>query len=135
MPVQPLRRWYLPSNSPSGSSEARYTSAEFLRRACAWFRERGSLSLRPKPAKIARKYRVPWADLLQKVFAIDVLACPDCNGRMQLVAFIAQAMVAKRILDHLGLDSTGPPIARAAPPPEQVDLGPSYGAANPIYPE
>jgi hypothetical protein len=47
-------------------------------------------------AKIARKYRVPWADLLQKVFAIDVLACPDCNGRMQLIAFIAQATVAKR---------------------------------------
>ncbi len=69
---------------------------------------------------------------LQKVFAIDVLACPDCNGRIQL---IAEAMVAKRILDHLGLDSTGPPVARAAPPPEQVDLGPSYGGADPIYPE
>ncbi len=40
-----------------------------------------------------------------------------------------------RVLDHLGLDSTGPPVARAAPPPEQVDLGPSYGAADPIYPE
>jgi hypothetical protein len=93
--------------------------------------------LRAKPAKIARKYRVPWADLLQKVFAIDVLACPDCNGRMQLIAFITQATVAKakRILDHLGLESTGPPVARAAPPPEQVDLGPSYGAADPIYPE
>jgi hypothetical protein len=64
-----------------------------------------------------------------------VLACPDCNGRMQLIAFIAQATVAKRILDHLGLGSTGPPVARAAPPPEQVDLGPSYGAADPIYPE
>src|SRR6266545_3583287 len=37
--------------------------------------------LRAKPAKIARKHGVPWADLLQKVFAIDVLACPDCNGR------------------------------------------------------
>jgi hypothetical protein len=83
--------------------------------------------LRAKPPKIARKYRVPWADLLQKVFAIDVLACPNCNGRMQLIAFIAQVTVAKRILDHLGLDSTGPPVARAAPPPEQVDLGPSYG--------
>ncbi len=54
---------------------------------------------------------------------------------MQLIAFIAQATVAKRILDHLDLDSTGPPVARAAPPPEQVDLGPSYGAADPIYPE
>ena len=51
---------------------------------------------------------------------------------------IAQAAVAKRILGHLGLDSTGPPVARAAPPPEQVDLGPSYDAhhsANPTYHE
>jgi hypothetical protein len=55
----------------------------------------------------------------EKVFAIDVLACPDRNGRMQLIAFIAQATVAKRILDHLDLDSTRPPVARAAPPPEQ----------------
>ena len=93
---------------------------------------------KPRRAKTARIYRVPWADLLKKAFAIDVLACPECTGRMQVIAFIAQARVAKRILDHLGLDSTGPPVARAAPPPEQVDLGPSYDAydaADPTYPE
>jgi len=52
----------------------------------------------------ARTYRVPWADLLTKVFAVDVLASP-CGGRLQFIAFIAEAAVAKRILDHLGLDS------------------------------
>ncbi len=57
---------------------------------------------REKPARTGRTHRVPWADL-KRVFAIDVLACPDCDGRMQLIAFIAQATVAKRILDHLGL--------------------------------
>jgi hypothetical protein len=31
------------------------------------------------------------------------------NGRMQIIPFMAQATVAKRVLDHLGLDSTGPP--------------------------
>ncbi len=71
----------------------------------------------------------------RKVFAIDVLACPECNGRMQVIAFIAQATVAKRILDHLGEDSTGPPVARVAAPPEQVEPGPSYDVADPIYPE
>ncbi len=34
-------------------------------------------------------YRVPWADLLEKVFAIDVLACPECGGRLRVIAFIA----------------------------------------------
>ena len=39
-----------------------------------------SLGAQPTPAKLdrpARTYRVPWADLLKKVFAVDVLACPD----------------------------------------------------------
>jgi uncharacterized protein YbaR (Trm112 family) len=54
----------------------------------------------------ARTHRIPWADLLRKVYAIDVLACPECSGRMQLIAFIVEAKVAKRILDHLALDST-----------------------------
>ncbi len=68
----------------------------------------------------ARTYRVPWADLLRKVFAVDVLACP-CGGRLQLIAFIAEATVAKRILDHLGLDSRGPPLARSQAPPDALD--------------
>jgi uncharacterized protein YbaR (Trm112 family) len=73
--------------------------------------------------------------LLRKVYAIDVLACPECSGRMQLIAFIAEAKVAKRILDHLALDSTGPPVARAQPHAELLEPGPDYGAADPVYPE
>ncbi len=46
----------------------------------------------------------------RRSFEIDVLACPECGGRMQLIAFIAEARVAKRILDHLALDSTGDPV-------------------------
>lgn len=40
---------------------------------------------------------------------MDVLACPDCGGRLKLIAFVADACVAGRILDNLGLDSRGPP--------------------------
>ena len=83
--------------------------------------------------KTARTYRIPWADLLRKVFAIDVLACPECTGRMQLIAFIAEARVAKRMLDHLGEDSTGPPLARAQAQPEQLDPGPDYAAQDVTY--
>ena len=36
---------------------------------------------RPKRAtETARTRRIPWADLLAKVFEIDVLACPECGG-------------------------------------------------------
>jgi hypothetical protein len=38
--------------------------------------------------------------LLAKVFEIDVLACPECGGRMMLIAFIAAPTIAKRILDE-----------------------------------
>jgi uncharacterized protein YbaR (Trm112 family) len=90
-------------------------------------------SRRAKPAKTTRSYRVPWADLLRKVFALDVLACPECNGRMRLI--MAEARVAKRILDHFGEDSTGPPPARAQAQQETLEPEPDYGAADPIYPE
>ncbi len=43
--------------------------------------------------------------------------------------------VARRILDHLGLDSTGPPLARVQAQPELLDPGPDYSAPDPIYPE
>ena len=43
-----------------------------------------------------RAYRIPWSELLKKVFAIDVLAflaCPVCSGRMKIIAYIASATV------------------------------------------
>ncbi len=52
---------------------------------------------------------------------------------MELLAFIAEAGVAKKILDHLGLASTGPPLARAAAPEVAADHGPEYGGADPSY--
>ncbi len=82
----------------------------------------------------ARTYRIPWADLLKRVFAVDVLACP-CGGRLQLTAFIAEATVAKRILDHLGLDSRGPPLARDQAPPDALDPAPSYDGTDPVFPD
>jgi hypothetical protein len=81
----------------------------------------------------ARTYRVPWAELLRKVFALDVLACPECSGRMQLIAFIASEAVARRILDHLGLDATGPPLARAQAPDDLLDPAPGHDVVDPVY--
>ncbi len=89
----------------------------------------------PKRAtETARTYRIPWAELLAKVYEIDVLACPECGGRMELIAFIAEPTVAKRILDHLGLDSTGPPLAPPrASEPDSVEPAPAYDVADPVY--
>lgn len=65
-----------------------------------------------------------------------MLACPSCAGRLEIIAFIAEAGVAKRILDHLGMDSQAPPVARARAPGDAGALGdsePDYAAGDPIY--
>ncbi len=78
---------------------------------------------------------MPWADLLKKVFALDVLACPECGGRLRLIAFIAEARVARRILDHLGLDATGPPAAPARAQPYAIEPAPDDDVADLMYEE
>ena len=90
----------------------------------------------PPAGRPSPRYRVPWSELLRKVFAVDVLECPRCAGRLELIAFIAEAGVARRILDHLGMTSQAPPVARArAPddPPGAADEGPDYLAADPSF--
>ena len=54
-----------------------------------------------------------WAQLLQRVFAIDVLECPNCGARRKLIALIGEGVVVRKILDHLGLPSEPPILARA----------------------
>jgi hypothetical protein len=78
---------------------------------------------------------VPWAELLRKVLAIDVLECPRCAGRLELIAFIADGGVARRILAHQGLATHPPPLtkARAAGDEPPADPGPEYDVADPIY--
>jgi hypothetical protein len=67
----------------------------------------------PPPA--ARKWS--WPDLMRHAFALDVLACPRCGGRMRVVATIEDPVVIRRILTHLGL-----PTAASAPRPPPSDL-------------
>jgi hypothetical protein len=83
------------------------------------------------------RYRVPWAELLRKVFAVDVLDCPRCHGRLEVIAYIAEPTVARRILDHLGLDSQGPPVPKAGGPEDasHENPGPDYACGDPIYDE
>jgi hypothetical protein len=58
-----------------------------------------------------------WADLMRRVFEIDVLACPGCGGRLRLVAVIVASAAAARILQHLQLPTEvpAPTPARASP--------------------
>jgi len=54
-----------------------------------------------------------WAQLMARVFALDVLECPRCHSRMRILAAIEDPAVARKILDSLGLPSRPPPVAPA----------------------
>ena len=73
------------------------------------------------PAPAAPRERVPWAELLRRRFATDLLQCPRCHGRMRVLALITDRPVVAQILEHLGLSTTGPPLAPPRRSP-QLDL-------------
>ena len=54
--------------------------------------------------------RTAWADLLQRVFEVDALRCPECGGRMRILSAITEPDVARRILACLDLPSRAPPL-------------------------
>jgi hypothetical protein len=60
----------------------------------------------------------PWANLLRRRFAIGVLACTECGGRLRLLATIEDPAVVKQILSHLGIATECPRPAPARSPPE-----------------
>ena len=64
-----------------------------------------------RPKRAGTTYR-PWAELLARTFAVDVLECPKCHGRMKLIALVKDPRQISRFLTHLG-EPTDPP--RRAP--------------------
>ena len=48
-----------------------------------------------------------WAALMHRAFAIDVLACPRCGGRLRLIATLHHPAVIRKILAHLDLAHSG----------------------------
>jgi len=83
----------------------------------------------PEPdEQTLRPRRLAWAELLRRVFAVDVLECPRCGGRMRLLAAIQPPEVTQAILDSLELPSRAPPTAPAVPDSEgwPGDLETSY---------
>ncbi len=57
--------------------------------------------------------RLSWAQLLKRVFEIDMAHCPHCGGPMAIIAAIEDPSVIAKILAHLGLPTRAPPRAPA----------------------
>ena len=57
------------------------------------------------------------AEFIRRSFGFDVLECPRCGGRLQLIAVIEDPAVIERILRHPGLPTDIPEARPARPPP------------------
>jgi hypothetical protein len=44
-----------------------------------------------------------WAEMIRKVYEVDPLVCPECGGRMKIIAFITDYSVLDPIINHLKL--------------------------------
>jgi hypothetical protein len=54
---------------------------------------------------------------MRRSLGLDVLACPRCGGRLQLIALIDDPAVIGRILHHLGVSPEIPEARPARAPP------------------
>jgi hypothetical protein len=72
---------------------------------------------RSRPTCATSTRRIAWADLLKRVFRIDILHCERCGGRREVIAVIKSAVQAHKILKHLGMDTESyePLPSRASP--------------------
>ena len=64
------------------------------------------------PDGSSKESRKNWARLIQKIYAVDALTCPTCQGKMKIISFIENPEIIKKILKHLGLWDL-----KARPPP------------------
>jgi len=146
-------RYRLRKPTNHGQTELRFMPTEFLRRLASLippprqnltryhgvFAPRSRLrALAPgsshaahplptSPDPSSGRYRRSWAELLQRVFEIDVTRCAECGGRVKVIAQIKERAVIVRILEHLGLPSSPPQRA----PPRLLDLAAhSYSSAE-----
>lgn len=72
----------------------------------------------PNPAPAAalpRPRRLAWAELLKRVFAVDVLECPRCGERTRVLTASLPPDATRAILECLGLPSRAPPVIAAGP--------------------
>lgn len=66
--------------------------------------------------------RIPWAQLLRRVFGIDLETCHLCGAEIRVIASIEDPVVIKKILSHLGLPTKAPQPWPARGPPALDDI-------------
>jgi hypothetical protein len=69
--------------------------------------------------------------LLRRTWAIDVLECPTCGGRLRLIALVKTQATIKKILGAMGLPTEPPHPHPARPPPSaRAEVGGGEDSLN-----
>ena len=71
-----------------------------------------------EPSRLETRRRYSWAELMKRVFRVDVLTCDSCGGPRKLLAFLTDPKAVVAILTHLGLPHHPPAVAAARSPPQ-----------------
>ena len=79
-----------------------------------------------------RPRRLPWASLLMRSLGVSGLCCPRCQSQMVLLALITAPRVVAKILDHLRIPSTPPPLAPARQATEPLMFGDELDQTDPF---
>ncbi len=74
----------------------------------------------PKSKRPQHRYLM--AELMRRVFGLEVLRCSVCRRKRSLMSVILNRTVIVRVLSHLGFDSDPPTIQPARAPP-QIEFG------------
>ena len=69
-----------------------------------------------EPEGDEKVFRRNWARLIQKIYEVDPLLCPKCQGAMRVIGSIEDPSVIRAILEHLGIW-----LVRSRPPPKIHD--------------
>jgi hypothetical protein len=113
--------------------KVRTSSASAKRQATSPENESSILDVLPKRKRKTKKdkrYRLDWASLLSRIFAIDVMTCAQCKGKLRIVAKVDNPDAVAAMLRHLGLDQDPNPdpttVAYECSP--QLELAFDFGA-------
>lgn len=80
------------------------------------------ISSSPEKVLQARVFsNATWRECIRKVWEIDPLECPKCDGETKIVRFIDKPSVIRHILEHLGLWREEMP--KGLSPPEETISG------------
>ena len=74
----------------------------------------GTVEAEPYTESSVRDRNYTWAELMKRVFRVDVLQCEHCGSRMKILAAIRTPTAIVKILECLGLPSRAPPLAPAS---------------------